>query len=45
MQAMDAGVLSLVGLAIDRTDKPKHLMLMGTTGTVVVAIREMLRGA
>ena len=46
MQAKDAGVVSLAGLAIDRADEPKHFLLMGTTGTgKSVAIREMLLGA
>ena len=46
MQARDAGVVSLAGLAIDRADEPKHFLLMGTTGTgKSVAIRELLRGA
>lgn len=46
MQARDAGVISLAGLAIDRADEPKHFLLMGTTGTgKSVAIRELLRGA
>lgn len=46
MQAKDASVISLAGLAIDRADEPKHFLLMGTTGTgKSVAIREMLRGA
>ena len=46
VQAKDAGVVSLAGLAIDRADEPKHFLLMGTTGTgKSVAIREMLRGA
>ena len=46
MQAKDASVISLAGLAIDRADEPKHFLLMGTTGTgKSVAIRELLRGA
>ena len=46
MQAKDAGVISLAGLAIDRADEAKHFLLMGTTGTgKSVAIRELLRGA